>query len=55
MEMNGTTIIHRPIEEVTNYVLDVTKDANWRNGVDESGFLSLNLKRIDYKIALYYA
>jgi hypothetical protein len=40
MEMNGTTIIHRPIEEVAEYVLDVTNDANWRYGVDESGFRS---------------
>ena len=40
MEMNGTTIIHRPIEIVSEYVLDVTNDTNWRYGVDESGFRS---------------
>ena len=40
MEMNGTTIIQCPLEEVEEYVLHVTNDANWRYGVDESGFRS---------------
>ena len=40
MEMNGETMIHRSIEEVSEYVLDVNNDANWRYGVDESGFRS---------------
>ena len=38
MEINGKTMIHRPIEEVVKYVMDVNNDANWRKGVDESGF-----------------
>lgn len=40
--MDGTTIIHRPVEEVAEYVLDPTNDVNWRHGVDESGFRSGN-------------
>jgi len=40
MEMNGETMIHRSIEEVIEYVLDVNNDANWRYGVDESGIRS---------------
>lgn len=40
MEMNGTTMIRRPVEEVVNYVLDVSNDKNWRYKVDESGFRS---------------
>lgn len=40
MEMHGTTIILRPVNEVADYVLDVSNDVNWRYGVDESGFRS---------------
>ena len=40
--MNGTTIIQLSIEEVADYVLDVTNDAYWRYGVDKSGFRSGN-------------
>jgi hypothetical protein len=40
MEMNGTTLIARSVGEVAAYVLDVSNDANWRYGVDESGFRS---------------
>ena len=40
MDMNGTTIIQCPLEEVSNYVLDVSNDANWRYGVDASGLRS---------------
>jgi hypothetical protein len=40
MKMDGTTIIDLPVEEVVEYVLDVTNDVNWRHGVDESGFRS---------------
>jgi hypothetical protein len=40
MEMNGTTLIARSVDEVAAYVLDVSNDANWRYGVDESGFRS---------------
>ncbi len=37
MEMNGTTIIRRPVEVVFSYVIDLANDANWRTGLDESG------------------
>jgi hypothetical protein len=40
MEMNGTTVIARPIEEVFAYVINVSKDAHWRTGVTESGWKS---------------
>lgn len=40
MEMNGETMIHRSIEDVSDYVMDISNDANWRYGVDESGFRS---------------
>jgi hypothetical protein len=40
MEMNGTTLIARSGGKVAAYVLDVSNDANWRYGVDESGFRS---------------
>lgn len=40
MEMNGTTTINCPVDEVSKYALDVTNDASWRYGVDESGFRS---------------
>jgi hypothetical protein len=38
MEMNGTTIIRRPVETVFDYVIDLSNDANWRTGLDESGY-----------------
>lgn len=37
MEMNGTTLISRPIDAVFAYVKDVSNDVYWRNGVTESG------------------
>jgi hypothetical protein len=40
MEMNGTTVINRPTDVVFAYVIDVSNDANWRTGVDESGWQS---------------
>ena len=40
MEMNGTTIIDRPVEVVSDYVMDLSNDADWRTGVDESGWQS---------------
>lgn len=40
MEMNGTTVIARTVDEVSAYVLDVSNDANWRYGVDASGYRS---------------
>ena len=40
MEMKATTTIARPVDEVSTYVLDVSNDANWRYGVDESGYRS---------------
>lgn len=38
MEMNGTTVINRPIDVVCDYVMDVSNDANWRTGLEESGW-----------------
>jgi hypothetical protein len=40
MEMNGTTILNCPVEQAWDYVMDVTNDASWRHGVDESGLRS---------------
>ena len=40
MEMNGTTIIDRPIDTVFAYVIDVSNDVHWRTGVTESGLRS---------------
>ena len=40
MEMSGTTLIRRPPEFVYDYVMDVAHDANWRTGIDESGWQS---------------
>jgi len=40
MEMNGTTIIDRPVDVVSDYVMDLANDARWRTGVDESGWQS---------------
>jgi hypothetical protein len=40
MEMNGTTLINRPVDEVFAYVIDVSNDTNWRTGVDKSGWNS---------------
>ena len=39
MEMSGTIVINRPVETVYAYVMEVSNDANWRTGVDESGWL----------------
>jgi hypothetical protein len=39
MEMSATTTIRRPPAEVWAYVMDVGHDADWRTGVDESGWL----------------
>ena len=38
--MIATTVIARPVDEVSRYVLEVPNDANWRYGVDESGYRS---------------
>ena len=40
MEMNGTTVIARTVDEVAAYVSDVSNDAHWRYGIDESGYRS---------------
>ncbi len=40
MEMNGTTVIGRPIDTVFAYVNNVSNDVHWRTGVDESGLRS---------------
>jgi hypothetical protein len=42
MEMNGKTLIARPVDVVSAYVRDVSNDANWRYEVDESGYRSGN-------------
>lgn len=36
MEMNGTTVISRPVETVFAYVNDVSNDVHWRTGIDGS-------------------
>jgi hypothetical protein len=33
MEMNGTTVIRRPVDTVFAYVNDVSNDIHWRTGV----------------------
>jgi hypothetical protein len=40
MEMNGTTVIGRPVDTVFAYIKDVSNDVNWRTGVTESGLRS---------------
>lgn len=37
MEMHGTTILNCPVDTAWDYVMDVTHDARWRHGVEESG------------------
>lgn len=40
MEMNGTTVIGRPVDTVFAYVSDVSNDVHWRTGITESGLRS---------------
>jgi len=40
MEMNGTTVIGRPVDTVFAYVSKVSNDVHWRIGVTESGLHS---------------
>jgi hypothetical protein len=40
MEMNGTTVIDRPVDTVFAYVSNVSNDVHWRTGVTESGLRS---------------
>jgi len=40
MNMNGSTVIRRTVEDVSKYVLNVSNDASWRYGVDQSGYRS---------------
>ena len=40
MEMNGTTVIGRPIDTVFAYVNDVSNDVHWRTRIDGSGLRS---------------
>jgi uncharacterized membrane protein len=40
MEMNGTTLIKRPVEAVFAYVIDFSNDTYWRAGGPESGLKS---------------
>ena len=54
MEMNGTTLINRPVDAVFVYVIDGTNDVHWRNGVDGSGLRSgetLGVGTIGYTVA----
>jgi hypothetical protein len=47
MEMNGTTVIGRPIETVFAYVNDVSNDVHWRTGITGSGLRQINLLALD--------
>ena len=40
MEMNATTVIKRPVDEVFTYVIDFSNDVHWRAGAPESGLRS---------------
>ena len=40
MEMNGTTVIGKPVDIVFAYVSNVSNDVHWRTGVTESGLRS---------------
>ena len=54
MEMIGKTVIGRPVDIVWAYVRDLSNDANWRTGVDESGWQSdhsLTVGAIGYTLA----
>jgi hypothetical protein len=54
MGMNGTIVIGRPVDVVFDYVSDLANDANWRTGVDESGWKSgepLSPGAIGYTVA----
>ena len=51
MGMNGTIMIERPVDVVFDYVINLSNDAKWRTGVDESGWKpgeSLGLGAIGY-------
>ena len=40
MQMNATTVIKRPVDEVFAYVIDFSNDVHWRAGAPESGLRS---------------
>jgi len=40
MEMNGTTLIKRPVDTVFAYLIDVSNDVHWRTGITASGIRS---------------
>ena len=40
MELNGTTIIKRPVDVVFTYIQDVANDGDWRAALHESGWRS---------------
>jgi hypothetical protein len=40
MEMNGTTLIDRPLDTVWAYVNDASNDVHWRTGLTGSGLRS---------------
>lgn len=54
MEMNGTTMIGRPVNTVYAYVMDVENDVHWRTGVTASGLRSgepIDVGSIGYTVA----
>ncbi len=54
MEMSGTTVIGRPVDNVFAYVNNVENDVHWRNGVTKSGLRSgesLEVGTIGYTVA----
>lgn len=54
MEMNGTTMIGRPVDTVYAYVMDVENDVHWRTGVTASGLRSsepIDVGTIGYTVA----
>jgi hypothetical protein len=54
MELNGTTMIARPVDTVSAYVMDVSNDVHWRTGVTGSGLRSgqpLGVGSIGYTVA----
>jgi uncharacterized membrane protein len=54
MEMNGTTMIGRPVDTVYAYVMDVENDVHWRTRVTASGLRSsepIDVGTIGYTVA----
>ena len=47
MEMNGTTVIGRPVDTVFAYVNNVSNDVQWRTGITDPGCAQTNLSALD--------